>query len=1672
MPSDFISLLSADIDPSSPKSLYSKGAVSLWFLVALVNRAEQGHPLISLQLQESRGCVQCRAAERRRVHHKALLCLEASAGALQCSGDAEPRSDGPGSYGFGSEVAVSPTPRPLPECAQQNPVSLKETERRMRRTSNDLNLCAAFVSESVYDLLPAELQLPSLALNSHCSMSQKSGGEAGAPPAGALASDAALASSPGSLSSTLPSCPSMLSATSTDSGAVPAVSGPEPGQQQQQQQQQQSQATPSKRRPVLSISPPPEDLLDDSRMSCQDEVVPLQPDSEHSSSIWMEDSGSNFSMASSSSYNDNTEVPRKSRKRTPRQRPGSKAVSREEAGRDVSLDGLNCQKGGALCVQYPQKSDGKELKILVQPETQHRARYLTEGSRGSVKDRTQQGFPTIKLEGVSDPVVLQVFVANDTGRVKPHGFYQACRVTGRNTTACKEVDIEGTTVIEVSLEPNLSMTLPVDCVGILKLRNADVEARIGVAGSKKKSTRARLAFRVNIPKPDGSTLTLQALSSPILCTQPAGVPEILKKSLHSCSVAGGEEVFIIGKNFLKGTKVIFQENSAEDSGWQAEAEIDMELFHQVPPYQEQTVSAPVSVGIAVVTNAGRTHDLQPFTYTPLTEKVEKAVKSELPASVKTCTFEEQIKAMQTENSCINNALMLPMVKREEPMEVSCNAGPAEMFKPAEALGSTQQILEISTVLPPASKSFPSPVALQPVEPQQPPSQIFTSQEPLTSVQKQDIPSPAPFQVSLSEDATVLQPVPPQVPQQFLRETPETLSPEDSGADGSGMVMVGLESRNPPSQRPQVQNLLPQDGVAQLERAVRELQAQQQQQLNSVLYSPSPSAESLQQHVQENMNSLRLGGNEATLTNQQQQQQEQNILENLQQQQQKALVDLQHQQTVLENLQQHQKVLENLQHQALGSIQQQQETHAVLENLQHQHQHQKVLENIQQQSSIVTLQHQKVLDNLQQQQQHQKNLETLQHQEVLESLKQQFQSELLQTQIPMQCTPSFASEQRSSTQTSALPQPSESFLQNQPQQQQQQQPPALFQQTAALMTIQTPSFLQQPSSQPSPPQTLFQTHNPMTESQPSPTVLFGSSEPPQVQTALFPGTMTMLTSPNLPPEQQTPSAGLFVMPSDGSQSQQQIAFLAPMQTSAAEPQTVSLFPGQTQLSTPMESQPQPLASPQQASLFPSISISPNQAQQQPQTGLLFCTTSINTHDLPQALLFSGQTHGPLASDRLQDNIFQEQQPMQVVPSADNIAAESASNQAALPASQQSQSSSHIFTPTGVVNVPQQDPSEPMSFQEQSSVASAASTRPDLFQDQQPMQVVPSGTSIAPVDQPSVNIYLAPSALSSLQSGVSAPELPQTASAAVIFSGQGGVAGLQSNTSSTPQQPQPQLFQTAIGGTLSQHGQAGQAGLFLFEIPNGEWNQFQIKASVQIRNVLKTSSWFLLVSAGSLLGSQRDAQQWLTPEALATKPKKTLRGPHEHWFKNSVLSPERPAEIGSNQPSPQCGALINPPGPALPDQLVSMGHSAPDQSQIQSLLDQNPLQTSAQIQSLLDQTQTSAQIQSLLDQNELLEHLQEQLNHRRKQGRVDGELDSLTDVFIPAPGGRREPVPYHQNLLERSLAVAESVCCVGVLRLSSFWNISLFSSVSVTSSDLGSRAESWVLLSSFSSSCLER
>ncbi|KAJ0056258.1 hypothetical protein NL108_004550, partial [Boleophthalmus pectinirostris] len=516
-------------------------------------------------------------------------------------------------------------------------------------------------------------------------------------------------------------------------------------------------------------------------------------------------------------------------------------------------------KGGTLSVQYPAKSEGKELKILVQPETQHRARYLTEGSRGSVKDRTQQGFPTVKLEGVNDPVVLQVFVANDSGRVKPHGFYQACRVTGRNTTACTEVDVGGTTVIEVPLDPNTSMTLAVDCVGILKLRNADVEARIGVAGSKKKSTRARLVFRVNIPRADGSVLTLQCPSSPILCTQPAGLPEILKKSLHSCSVRGGEEVFIIGKNFLKDTKVIFHENVSDETSWKAEAEIDMELFHQnhlvvkVPPYQTQSITCAVCVGIYVVTNAGRSNDIQPFTYTPdsvflVTGKTDISVKKETVSPTKDCSFDNQ-----KEPALVTS--MLPLVKTEEvtPMEVTSNLQNAGVFK--NGLCSQPNANITSGAL---NKNRPYSSSLQQATGDPDQGQTFTNAEQLSTIQKQDI-TPPSFTVPSGDSL---------VQQQFLLKPRESVRQDQSSSGPAGVGRLCGEATPQPPQMA----VFPSDEVAQLEEAVRQLKAK-----GYCRISQPDNSLAKQQHIQ----------HQQQLQNQQiqqqQLQQQQQVLDSLQQQ---------------------------------------------------------------------------------------------------------------------------------------------------------------------------------------------------------------------------------------------------------------------------------------------------------------------------------------------------------------------------------------------------------------------------------------------------------------------------------------------------------------------------------------------------------------------------------------------------------------------------------------------------------------------------------------------------------------------------------------------------------------------------------------------------------------------
>ncbi|KAK9687486.1 Rel homology dimerization domain [Popillia japonica] len=266
------------------------------------------------------------------------------------------------------------------------------------------------------------------------------------------------------------------------------------------------------------------------------------------------------------------------------------------------------------------------LSIICQPEQQHRARYQTEGSRGAVKDRSGNGFPMVKLlNGYNKAVTLQVFIGTDMGKVTPHMFYQACRVSGKNSTPCTERKIDGTIVIELIMDPAKDMTATCDCVGILKERNVDVEHRFPDqqgSRSKKKSTRCRMVFRATITHDDGIQETLQVCSHPIVCTQPPGIPEICKKSLTSCPATGGLELFVLGKNFLKDTEVHFQYMEDDHVRWDQSVAPDKEYLQQthfvcvIPPYMQPNITEPVTVRLYVV-SSGKTSEAQQFVYTPV-----------------------------------------------------------------------------------------------------------------------------------------------------------------------------------------------------------------------------------------------------------------------------------------------------------------------------------------------------------------------------------------------------------------------------------------------------------------------------------------------------------------------------------------------------------------------------------------------------------------------------------------------------------------------------------------------------------------------------------------------------------------------------------------------------------------------------------------------------------------------------------------------------------------------------------------------------------------------------------------------------------------------------------------------------------------------------------------------
>ncbi|XP_036009688.1 nuclear factor of activated T-cells, cytoplasmic 3 isoform X2 [Mus musculus] len=236
-----------------------------------------------------------------------------------------------------------------------------------------------------------------------------------------------------------------------------------------------------------------------------------------------------------------------------------------------------------------------ELKIEVQPKTHHRAHYETEGSRGAVKASTG-GHPVVKLLGYSEkPINLQMFIGTADDRyLRPHAFYQVHRITGKTVaTASQEIIIASTKVLEIPLLPENNMSASIDCAGILKLRNSDIELRKGETDIGRKNTRVRLVFRVHIPQPSGKVLSLQIASIPVECY---GRPH-----------------------------------------WEAEGKIIREkcqgahIVLEVPPYHNPAVTSAVQVHFYLCNGKRKKSQSQRFTYTPVLMKQEQREDTDLPS---------------------------------------------------------------------------------------------------------------------------------------------------------------------------------------------------------------------------------------------------------------------------------------------------------------------------------------------------------------------------------------------------------------------------------------------------------------------------------------------------------------------------------------------------------------------------------------------------------------------------------------------------------------------------------------------------------------------------------------------------------------------------------------------------------------------------------------------------------------------------------------------------------------------------------------------------------------------------------------------------------------------------------------------------------------------------------
>ncbi|RXM93243.1 Nuclear factor of activated T-cells, cytoplasmic 2 [Acipenser ruthenus] len=177
----------------------------------------------------------------------------------------------------------------------------------------------------------------------------------------------------------------------------------------------------------------------------------------------------------------------------------------------------------------------------------------------------QRGPSTLHGYRGKEPLGLHIFIGTADERIlKPHAFYQVHRITGKTvTTTSYEKIIGSSKVLEIPLEPKNNMKAIIDCAGILKLRNADIELRKGETDIGRKNTRVRMVFRVHIPQPGGGVVSLQVASTPIECSQRSAheLPMVEKQDVECCSVLGGQQMILTGQNFTSDSKVVFTEKT-------------------------------------------------------------------------------------------------------------------------------------------------------------------------------------------------------------------------------------------------------------------------------------------------------------------------------------------------------------------------------------------------------------------------------------------------------------------------------------------------------------------------------------------------------------------------------------------------------------------------------------------------------------------------------------------------------------------------------------------------------------------------------------------------------------------------------------------------------------------------------------------------------------------------------------------------------------------------------------------------------------------------------------------------------------------------------------------------------------------------------------------------------